>query len=187
MTRTSIAGAATVSLPAAAAVAFAVLPFFRSRAGSSSPELGTGAPGATLTARSEGDVREFLHGRVTTHGGTTDRGRLRWGGDEEASWSDHADGFQDANPWAGSVPPGRLPTERRSLEIFGFEIGARERAIDLRLEARGDLGDGNAGLLVFGDDDGRPGHAPWRDVARIDLTTPSGGDELLEHQASSGG
>lgn len=84
----------------------------------------------------------FLYGRVTTLAGATYEGRLRFGGDQEAFWSDLFDGFEDDNPWAVHVAPELRPTESRPLEIFGFEIARRERPLDLgrRFLARfGDL------------------------------------------------
>lgn len=92
---------------------------------------------------------DFLYARVTTVEGATYEGRLRWGGDEEAFWGDYFNGFKPTNPWARLVPPGRLPKERRPIEIFGIAIAHRERPIDLgrpfmvrfgdvaRIEARG--------------------------------------------------
>lgn len=91
----------------------------------------------------------FLYGRVTTLGGATYEGRLRWGGDQEAFWGDYFNGRKDENTWTAHVPPEKLPRERRPFSIFGFEIGRREREVDLvrlfmarfgdiaRIEARG--------------------------------------------------
>jgi len=92
----------------------------------------------------------FLYGRITTDGGATYEGRLRWGGAEEAFWGDYFNGFKDENPWVAHVPPERL-TERRPLTIFGVEIAQRERPIDL----------------------GRPFMARFGDIVRIE---PSGRD-----------
>ena len=64
----------------------------------------------------------FLYGRITTVVGASYEGRLRWGGDQEAFWSDYFNGFKDHNPWATYVSPEHLPTEHRSIEIFGFQI-----------------------------------------------------------------
>lgn len=88
----------------------------------------------------------FLYGRVTTHDGATYEGRLRWGGDEEAFWGNYFNGFRDENPWFAHAPPERLPRERRSIEIFGFEISRGERPID----------------------PGRPFMARFGDIARIE-------------------
>jgi hypothetical protein len=88
----------------------------------------------------------FLYGRITTIGGGTYEGRLRWGGDQEAFWGDYFNGFKDENPWVVHVPPERLPKQRRVIEIFGVEIANREREIDL----------------------GRPFMARFGDIARIE-------------------
>ena len=73
----------------------------------------------------------FLYGRITTLGGATYEGRLRWGGQEEAFWGDYFNGFKAGNVWVAHVPPDRRPTERRPIEIFGVEIARRKRPIDL--------------------------------------------------------
>jgi hypothetical protein len=74
----------------------------------------------------------FLYGRITTDAGTTYEGRLRWGvGNQEAFWSDYFNGWKDENLWAAHVPPERLPKERHSIGILGFEIAHRERPVDL--------------------------------------------------------
>ncbi len=73
----------------------------------------------------------FLYGRVATVDGATYEGRLRWGGDEEASWGDYFNGSKNENPWVAHAPLERLPKERRSIEIFGVEIALPERPIDL--------------------------------------------------------
>ena len=43
---------------------------------------------------------------------------------------------------------------------------------ELHLELAGDLGERNAGLLVFGADRSDPEFVPWADVARVDLDRP---------------
>ena len=40
---------------------------------------------------------------------------------------------------------------------------------ELRLERAGDLGDGNAGLLIFAEGDEPPDYVIWRNVSRIDF------------------
>jgi hypothetical protein len=64
----------------------------------------------------------LLYGRVTADDGEIYEGRLRWGGDEEALWGNYFNGFKTENPWVGYAPP-----ERVSIEMFGIEIGARNR------------------------------------------------------------
>ena len=75
--------------------------------------------------------QDFLYGRITTVGGATYEGRLRWGGDQEAFWGDYFNGDKAKNPWVAHVPPDRLPKERRPIEIFGVGIGEREHPLDL--------------------------------------------------------
>lgn len=43
----------------------------------------------------------------------------------------------------------------------------------LELERKGDLGEGNAGLLIFVDDRDAPTYVPWSEVARVELDRPS--------------
>jgi hypothetical protein len=83
-----------------------------------------------IPAAEEGH-HDFLYGRITTVGGATYEGRLRWGGDQEAFWGDYFNGAKAKNPWVAHAPPERLPRERRPVEIFGVEIGGREHPIDL--------------------------------------------------------
>ena len=40
---------------------------------------------------------------------------------------------------------------------------------ELRLERTGDLGERDAGMLIFADDHARPAFVPWADVERIDF------------------
>ena len=110
----------------------------------------------------------FLYGRVTTGGGATYEGRLRWGGDEEAFWGDYFNGFKDENPWVADVPPERLK-QSRPIKIFGVEIARRERRIPL----------------------GRPFMARFGDITRIvpsgreiRVTLKSGTEFVLDRFAS---
>lgn len=88
----------------------------------------------------------FLYGRVTTVGGTTYEGRLRFGGDEESLWGHYFNGYKKENPWALHVSPDRLPRAPRSVRLFGLRIPRGERPADL----------------------GRPFMARFGDIARID-------------------
>jgi hypothetical protein len=87
------------------------------------------AVGDSTTRSSESD-QGFLYGRVLTEDGTTLEGRLRFGGDEEAFWSDSFNGYKNENSWADHVPPEHLE-ELRPVEIFGVEITRRERQVEL--------------------------------------------------------
>ncbi len=77
------------------------------------------------------DAQGFLYGRVTTGDGATHVGRLRWGGDEEAFWSEYFNGTKADNAWAARVPPDELPKERIPIGLFGVELAVRERPLDL--------------------------------------------------------
>jgi hypothetical protein len=43
---------------------------------------------------------------------------------------------------------------------------------ELKLERTGDLGEGNAGLLIFVDVNERPEYVRWTDVEQIDFDRP---------------
>jgi len=149
MTKTTIAGGVLAATLIAAALSFAV----RHRTGGQ--DVVPSAPAQDATSPSTapmaaGEVHPgFLFGRVTTLGGATYEGRLRWGGNQEAFWGDFFNGRKDENPWVVHVPPERMPRERRPFSVFGIEIGHREPEVDLvrlfmarfgdiaRIEARG--------------------------------------------------
>lgn len=65
----------------------------------------------------------FLYGKVTTRGGTTYQGRLRWG-KEEAFWGDHFNSSKRDRPHAERAPR-HLRDRREPIEVFGVEIGVR--------------------------------------------------------------
>ena len=69
---------------------------------------------------------DVLYGRVTTIDGATYEGRLRWGRDQEAAWSDYYNGTKDENRWAVHAPAAERPTDRHRLEIFGVRFGGSE-------------------------------------------------------------
>jgi len=95
------------------------------KANSATPS--TDAPEPAETARIQPG---FLYGRVVTNDGNTYEGRLRWGGDQEASWGDYFNGTKADNPWLASVPPGKLPTRPNSVQVFGLVLVHREVPID---------------------------------------------------------
>jgi hypothetical protein len=66
---------------------------------------------------------------------------------------------------ASIVPPGR--EERGAHARVTLHDGE-----ELQLERSGDLGDGNAGMLIFVDGYQRPEYVAWTDVAQIDLDRP---------------
>jgi hypothetical protein len=42
----------------------------------------------------------------------------------------------------------------------------------MQLERTGDLGEGNAGLLIFVEGRPRPEYVPWADVGQVDFDRP---------------
>lgn len=82
----------------------------------------------------------FLYGRVTTVGGTTYEGRLRFGGDEEALWGHYFNGVRKGNPWAALVPPERL-SESREVRLFGLRLPLGEQPVDLHRPFMARFGD----------------------------------------------
>jgi hypothetical protein len=141
MTKTTIAaGAAALALALLALVVYYC---------ANERDVGPAAPTSLAEAppsSAEEAHPSFLYGRVTTRDGTSYEGRLRWAGDQEAFWGDYFNGWKDESPWAAQVPRERLPTRRRTIEIFGVEIAHWQRQADL----------------------GRPFMARFGDIARID-------------------
>ena len=135
MTKATITGgtAATVLLLLALAVCY------RTLVQDVDPAAVTSPADSPSTATAEAHP-SFLYGRVTTHGGATYEGRLRWGGDEEAFWGDYFNGFKDENPWAAHVPPEQLK-ESHPIEVFGLRIANREHQIPLGRPFMARLGD----------------------------------------------
>ncbi len=88
----------------------------------------------------------LLYGRVTLRSGIVHEGRLRFGGDEEALWSNQFNGFKEVNPWVELVPDDLRPTDRRALKLFGLELAGRDVPRDL----------------------GRPFMSRFGDITRID-------------------
>lgn len=142
MKRALIIGGAFVGVLVLVALAAGLRVFERVVA----PVIATSPAIDPSTAELAGEAQQgFLYGRITTVFGAIYEGRLRFGGEEEAFWSDYFNGFKDENPWAAHVPPERLK-ERHAIEIFGVEIANRERQINL----------------------GRPFMARFGDIARIE-------------------
>lgn len=74
----------------------------------------------------------FLYGRITTVDGTTFEGRIRLGGNQEAFWSDYFLGTKRQNPWAEQVPAERRPQRRDRVSFLGFDLGYREKPLNLQ-------------------------------------------------------
>jgi len=94
------------------------------RVEATSPEIAHASADTPATAV---DAPGFLYGRVTTDDGATHEGRLRWAGDEEASWGDYFNGAKGENPWIAELPPEK---QEHPLEIFGFRFDPSGRSID---------------------------------------------------------
>jgi hypothetical protein len=127
--------------------------------GGSGPAYGDFPPGSPLT------------GSVTTRAGRRLAGRLVYDLDESET-TDTLDassqGVDYTLPFgliASIVPPGR---EEHGAQRARVTLQSGE---ELRLERAGDLGEGNAGLLILVDRQ-RPEYVPWTDVEQVDLDRP---------------
>src|SRR5690349_20613571 len=135
MTRAKIAGVAFATL----LVLLALAAGYRALKEDSEPAAGTSpettpspTPAAEATPVAETHP-ELIYGRITTIDGATYEGRLRWGeaGNQEAFWGDYFNGSKHKSFWAAYVPPGRLPRERRPVEVLGITISHKESEIEV--------------------------------------------------------
>jgi hypothetical protein len=131
MSKATIAGGALI----AALVLLTAVAGYRSRDRAAGP-LATPGPQAPL-----GHLPGFLYGRVTTVGGATFEGRLRFGRSEEAFWGDTFNGFKRTNDWLPYVPPEARPMERRRIEILGIRLVDGERPLEVRRQLMVRFGD----------------------------------------------
>ncbi len=72
----------------------------------------------------------FLYGRITTVGDDMYEGRLRFGGDEEAFWSESFNAAREGNAWAPHADPDKLTVSREST-FLGMSVGKREHRLNL--------------------------------------------------------
>lgn len=128
--------------------------------GGSGPAYGDFPPGGPLT------------GSVTTRAGRRFAGRLVYDLDESEVTETLDAASQGVNY---TIPLGLIA----SIALVGPEEGGAGRARvtlhsgeELQLERTGDLGEGNAGMLVFADPRQRPEYVSWTDVARVNLDRP---------------
>jgi hypothetical protein len=128
--------------------------------GGGGPAYGDFPPGYPLT------------GSVTTRDGRRLAGRLVYDLDESETTETldaPSQGVDYTLPF-GLIASIRLPA--------GEERGARRAKVilqngeELQLERAGDLGEGNAGLLIFEDGRQRPEYVPWSDVEQVDFARP---------------
>jgi hypothetical protein len=128
--------------------------------GGSGPAYGDFPPGRPLT------------GSVTTRAGRRLAGRLVYDLDESETTETLDAPSQGVNytiPFglvASIVPPGR---EERGARRARVTLHSGE---ELQLERTGDLGEGNAGMLIFVDGRKRPEYVPWTDVEQVDFDRP---------------
>lgn len=132
-------------------------------------ELG---PGGSGPAYGDFPAGQPLTGSVTTRAGRRLAGRLVFDLDESETTEtlDAPSGRVHYTLPFGLIASIRLPgpdeREARDVEVTLHDGEA------LRLERRGDLGEGNAGLLVFAEGRERLDYVAWTDVERIDLDRP---------------
>jgi hypothetical protein len=131
--------------------------------GGSGPAYGDFPPGRPLT------------GSVTTRAGRRLAGRLVYDLDESETTETldaPSQGVDYTIPFgliASIVPPGR---EERGAQRARVTLHNGE---ELQLERTGDLGEGNAGMLIFVDGRQRPEYVPWTDVEQVDFDRPPSG------------
>ena len=135
-------------------------------------DFSPGTPENTGPAYGDFPPGRPLMGSVTTHDGRRLAGRLVYDLDESETTETldaSSQGVDYTIPFgliASIVPPG------------GEERGAQRARVtlqdgeELRLERAGDLGKGNAGMLIFGDGRQPPEYVPWTDVEQVDLDRP---------------
>jgi hypothetical protein len=140
--------------------------------GGSGPAYGDFPPGRPLT------------GSVTTRAGRRLAGRLVYDLDESETTDTLDAPFQGVDytiPFgliASIVPPGREErgTQHARLTLHGGE--------ELQLERTGDLGEGNAGLLIFVDGRQRPEYVPWTTVEQVDFRAVEAGAGRASRRAA---
>ena len=128
--------------------------------GGSGPAYGDFPPGRPLT------------GSVTTRAGRRLAGRLVYDLDESETTETldaPSHGVDYTIPFgliASIVPPSR---EERGAQRARVILHSGE---ELQLKRAGDLGEGNAGMLIFADGRQRPEYVPWTDVEQVDFDRP---------------
>jgi len=140
--------------------AFERIDFSPGDTGGTGPAYGDFPPGRPLT------------GRVTTRAGRRLAGRLVYDLDESETTETldaPSQGVDYTIPFgliASIVQPGR---EERGAQRARVTLHSGE---ELQLERTGDLGKGNAGMLIFVDGGPRPEYVPWTDVEQVDFDRP---------------
>ncbi len=128
--------------------------------GGSGPAYGDFPPGQPLT------------GSVTTRDGRHLAGRLVYDLDESETTEtlDAPSQGVDYTILFGLIASIVLPgSEERVTQHAKVTLHNGE---EMQLDCRGDLGEGNPGLLIFGEGSQSPEYVPWTDVERVDLHRP---------------
>jgi len=126
-------------------------------------------PGDSGPAYGDFPPERPLTGSVTTRAGRRLAGRLVFDLDESETSDTLDSSFQGVDyilPFgriAAIVPPVPGQDGNQNARVT---LGSGE---ELRLESVGDLGPGNAGLLIFAEGGKSPEYVPWTDVERVDL------------------
>jgi hypothetical protein len=130
------------------------------------------SPGGSGPAYSDFPPGRALAGSVTTRDGRRLSGRLVYDLDESETTETLDAALQGVdynipfNLITSIVPHGNDRTAGRATVIL-------HDAEQLHLELTGDLGERNAGMLIFVDGRARPEYVPWSDVAQIDFDRAS--------------
>ena len=117
--------------------------------GGSGPAYGDFPPGRPLT------------GSVTTRAGRRLAGRLVYDLDESETTATLDAPSQGVDY---TIPFGRIASILPQRARVTLQSGE-----ELQLERTGDLGEGNAGMLIFVDGRERPEYVPWTDVEQVDF------------------
>jgi hypothetical protein len=131
------------------------------------------SPGGSGPAYDEFPPGHPITGSVATRSGDRLTGRLVFDLDESETTETldaPSEGVDYTIPFglvASIVPPGR---DDRDGQLARVTLHNGE---ELWLERAGDLGEGNAGMLIFVGGRQRPEYVPWTDVERIDLNRPA--------------
>lgn len=132
MTRSAITrGASAALVLLLAAAGFWLLKPESQPAAAKFPAVSPSTLSSSSSLPTPGTQPGFLYGRITTVDGATFEGRLRFGGDQEAFWSDYFNGARPENRWAAQVPLERLPKVLSPIEVFGVEVTRREKPMYL--------------------------------------------------------
>jgi hypothetical protein len=130
------------------------------------------SPGGNGPAYGDFPTGGPLTGSVTTRNGRRLAGRLVYDLDE-SEFTETLDAPSEGVDY--TIPFGLIV----SIVLPGPEERGAQRASvtlhsgdELQLECAGDLGQGNAGMLIFADDRQRPEYVPWIDVEQVALDRP---------------